>query len=135
MPGASFWCPIHFSVLFSSKYCFIELFAQAIPISFRVSNFHHFFHSSPISTTQYPFLTANFFMIHFHMFIQMICFLNLECFSELRVLQVVLPREKNIVIEILEFVKALDCYLNLSIAYRISLTIFVTVASVERSFS
>ena len=43
--------------------------------------------------------------------------------------------KKNTAIEILEFVKALDCYLNLSIAYRISLTIPVTVASVERSFS
>ena len=37
--------------------------------------------------------------------------------------------------EILHFVKAADCYLNVSIAYQILLTILVTVASAERSFS
>jgi hypothetical protein len=37
--------------------------------------------------------------------------------------------------EILQFVKATDCYPNVSIAYRILLTIPVTVASAERSFS
>jgi len=37
--------------------------------------------------------------------------------------------------EILQFVKAADCYPNVSIAYRILLTIPVTVASAERSFS
>ncbi|KAK3230503.1 hypothetical protein Dsin_002384 [Dipteronia sinensis] len=58
-----------------------------------------------------------------------------DLFSELRVLQVVLPKEKKTAIEILEFVKASDCYLNVSIAYRILLTIPVTVASAERSFS
>ena len=78
------------------------------------------------------------------------CCINLECalkhdtffdidsndlFSELRVLQVVLPKEKKTAIEILEFVKVSDCYPNVSIAYRILLTIPVTVASAERSFS
>ena len=39
-------------------------------------------------------------------------------------------------LEILELVKAADCYPNVSIAYRILLTILpVTVASTERSFS
>jgi hypothetical protein len=37
--------------------------------------------------------------------------------------------------EILHFVKDADCYPNVSIAYRILLTITVTVASAERSFS
>uniref|UniRef100_A0A8I6X0X1 HAT C-terminal dimerisation domain-containing protein n=1 Tax=Hordeum vulgare subsp. vulgare TaxID=112509 RepID=A0A8I6X0X1_HORVV len=37
--------------------------------------------------------------------------------------------------EIFEFVRAADCYPNASIAYRILLTIHVTVASAERSFS
>ena len=78
------------------------------------------------------------------------CCVNLECalkhdtfcnvdsndlFYELRVLQVVLPREKNTTIQILEFVKASDCYPNVSIAYRILLTIPITMASVEKSFS
>ena len=38
-------------------------------------------------------------------------------------------------LEILEFVMAADCYPNVSIAYRILLTVPVTVASAERSFS
>ena len=37
--------------------------------------------------------------------------------------------------EILEFVMAADCYPNVSVAYRILLTVPVTVASAERSFS
>ena len=39
------------------------------------------------------------------------------------------------VTEILELVKVVDCYPNVSIAYRILLTMPVTVASAERSFS
>lgn len=38
-------------------------------------------------------------------------------------------------IEILKFVKDADCYPNVCIAYRILLTLPVTVASAERSFS
>ena len=38
-------------------------------------------------------------------------------------------------LEILEFVIAADCYPNVSVAYRILLTLPVTVASAERSFS
>lgn len=37
--------------------------------------------------------------------------------------------------EILKFVMVADCYLNVSVAYRILLTVPVTVASAERSFS
>ena len=37
--------------------------------------------------------------------------------------------------KILEFVISADCYLNALIAYRIFLTVLVTVASTERSFS
>uniref|UniRef100_A0A8I6WJA9 HAT C-terminal dimerisation domain-containing protein n=1 Tax=Hordeum vulgare subsp. vulgare TaxID=112509 RepID=A0A8I6WJA9_HORVV len=37
--------------------------------------------------------------------------------------------------QIYEFVRAADCYPNVSIAYRILLTVPVTVASAERSFS
>ena len=38
-------------------------------------------------------------------------------------------------IEILQFIKDEDCYPNVSIAYRILLTVLVIVASAERSFS
>ena len=38
-------------------------------------------------------------------------------------------------LEILEFVIAADCYPNVSVAYQILLTVPVTVASAERSFS
>ncbi|KAG2579201.1 hypothetical protein PVAP13_6NG248203 [Panicum virgatum] len=37
--------------------------------------------------------------------------------------------------DILQFVTTIDCYPNVSIAYRILLTVLVTVASAERSFS
>jgi hypothetical protein len=37
--------------------------------------------------------------------------------------------------QIFEFVRAANCYQNISIAYRILLTVPVTVASAERSFS
>jgi hypothetical protein len=38
-------------------------------------------------------------------------------------------------IYILKFVKFADCYPNVSIAYRVLLTVFATVASAERCFS
>ena len=50
-------------------------------------------------------------------------------------LQVMLPDDLLSAPEILQFVTALDCYPNVSVAYRILLTIPVTVASAERSFS
>jgi len=37
--------------------------------------------------------------------------------------------------EIFEYVREVDCYPNISIAYRILFTVPVTVASAERSFS
>jgi hypothetical protein len=37
--------------------------------------------------------------------------------------------------EILQFVTAADCYPNVSVAYRILLTVLVTIVSAERSFS
>ncbi|CAO2821129.1 unnamed protein product [Amaranthus hypochondriacus] len=58
-----------------------------------------------------------------------------DLFSELKVLQMTLPNDLMSAFEILEFVKAADCYPNVSIAYRILLTMPVTVASAERSFS
>ncbi|CAA0831518.1 hAT family dimerisation domain [Striga hermonthica] len=58
-----------------------------------------------------------------------------DFFSELKVLRSSLPEELMSAVEILQFVKAAECYPNVSIAYRILLTIPVTVASAERSFS
>ncbi|XP_066333895.1 uncharacterized protein [Miscanthus floridulus] len=58
-----------------------------------------------------------------------------DLFSELKVLQVTLPDQLMSASEILHFVKVADCYPNASIAYRILLTIPVTAASAERSFS
>ncbi|XP_020266285.1 uncharacterized protein LOC109841754 [Asparagus officinalis] len=58
-----------------------------------------------------------------------------DMFSELRVLQKTLPDVSKTAAQILEFVKSADCYPNVLIAYRILLTLPVTVASAERSFS
>uniref|UniRef100_A0A7N0TPJ7 HAT C-terminal dimerisation domain-containing protein n=1 Tax=Kalanchoe fedtschenkoi TaxID=63787 RepID=A0A7N0TPJ7_KALFE len=56
-------------------------------------------------------------------------------YSELTVLQVTLLSDCISSLKILEFVKVVDCYPNVMIAYQILLTVLVTVASAERSFS
>ena len=53
-----------------------------------------------------------------------------DFFQELKVLQVTLPDSLMLVLEILKFVMAADCYPNILVAYRITLTVPVTVASV-----
>ncbi|WOH01515.1 hypothetical protein DCAR_0520899 [Daucus carota subsp. sativus] len=58
-----------------------------------------------------------------------------DLYSELKVLQSTLPDKLMSATEILEFVISADCYPNALIAYRIFLTVPVTVASAERSFS
>jgi len=58
-----------------------------------------------------------------------------ELYVELKFLQDFIPKENMGPIEILKFLKRHDCFPNASIAYRVLLTILVTVASVERSFS
>ncbi|CAH9100991.1 unnamed protein product [Cuscuta epithymum] len=58
-----------------------------------------------------------------------------DLFQELKMLQNVLPDDKDTVIQILDFVKIMGCYPNTTIAYRILLTVPVTVATAERSFS
>nr|XP_017228896.1 PREDICTED: zinc finger MYM-type protein 1-like [Daucus carota subsp. sativus] len=55
--------------------------------------------------------------------------------QELETLQVYVPDDLMSPIEILEFVKSLDCFPNVAIAYRILLSIPMSVASAERSFS
>ena len=59
-----------------------------------------------------------------------------DLFSELQILKEGLPKETNKAIEVLNYLKEMDgCFPNAWIAYRILLTIPVTVASAERSFS
>ena len=53
----------------------------------------------------------------------------------MKVLQMTLPNVLMSPLEIIELVKVAYCYPNVSIAYRILLTMPVTVASAERSFS
>lgn len=56
--------------------------------------------------------------------------------TELLVLKCYLPEETKRAIEVLNYLKKMDgCFPNASIAYKILLTIPVTVASAERSFS
>ncbi|XP_040372930.1 zinc finger MYM-type protein 1-like [Rosa chinensis] len=59
-----------------------------------------------------------------------------ELYSELKHLKDTLPEEAKRAIEVLNYLKEMEsCYPNAWIAYRILLTILVTVASAERSFS
>ncbi|KAK4437451.1 hypothetical protein Salat_0079000 [Sesamum alatum] len=58
-----------------------------------------------------------------------------DLYSELKILQGTLPNKFMSAIDILEFVKTLDCFPNISITCRILLTVLMTVASAERSFS
>ena len=58
-----------------------------------------------------------------------------DLYVELKFLQDFIPKENMGPFEILKFLKRHDCFPNASIAYRVLLTIPVTVASVERSFS
>ena len=60
---------------------------------------------------------------------------GLDLFSELKVLREVLREEISTPIEVLSYIKTLDSFPNVYIAYRILLTIPVTVATAERSFS
>jgi hypothetical protein len=60
---------------------------------------------------------------------------GLDLFSELKVLKEILQIEESAPIDILNYLKTLDSFSNTCIAYRILLTIPVTVASAERSFS
>jgi hypothetical protein len=54
--------------------------------------------------------------------------------SKIRVLLFTLPTKTMFVIDILKFFKYTYCYPNISIAYRVLLTMYVTVASAEFYF-
>ena len=58
-----------------------------------------------------------------------------DFFSELEMLQVTLLDDLMLVPKILQLVMSVDCYPNISVIYRILLTVHVTIASSERSFS
>ncbi|XP_048539125.1 zinc finger MYM-type protein 1-like [Triticum urartu] len=58
-----------------------------------------------------------------------------ELYVELNLLKSFIPNDNMGPVDILKFLKRLDCFPNATIAYRILLTIPVTVASAERSFS
>ena len=60
---------------------------------------------------------------------------NLDLFSKLKVLKEVLQINENSPINVLNYVKRLEFFPNACIAFRILLTILVTIASAERSFS
>ncbi|XP_052627078.1 uncharacterized protein LOC111890271 [Lactuca sativa] len=58
-----------------------------------------------------------------------------ELYMELKLLDMFLPSEITSPIDVLKYMKKVDCFPNATIAYKILLTIPVTVASAERSFS
>ncbi|CAN0915984.1 Zinc finger MYM-type protein 1 [Linum grandiflorum] len=58
-----------------------------------------------------------------------------DLFRELKLLQEFLPKDVISPLQILNFLKNIDCFPNAIIVYRILLTIPVTVATAERSFS
>lgn len=58
-----------------------------------------------------------------------------ELCVELKLLRQILSKEKMRAIDILKFLKGVDYFSNIVIAYRILFTISMTVASAERSFS
>ena len=60
---------------------------------------------------------------------------GLDLFSELKVLKEVLQINENSPINVLNYIKRLEYFSNACIAFRILLTILVTVAPAERSFS
>ena len=61
---------------------------------------------------------------------------GMSYFSELNIVRKCLPNETKRAIGVLDYLKMMDsCFPNIWIAYRILLTIPVTVASPERSFS
>jgi hypothetical protein len=58
-----------------------------------------------------------------------------DLISELSVLKLCLTETSISSIEIFEYVRKMDSYPNIFIAYRILFTVHVTVSSAERSFS
>jgi hypothetical protein len=57
-----------------------------------------------------------------------------ELHVELKFLQEFIPKEDTGPLDILKFVKQMGCFPNAQVAYRILLTILVTIASAEEAF-
>jgi hypothetical protein len=57
-----------------------------------------------------------------------------DLISELKMMRFILLDRSVSVLEIFQHVREVDCYPNISIAYRILFTVPLTVASAERSF-
>ena len=57
-----------------------------------------------------------------------------DLFSKLNILREIIGLENDKLIEILNYIKIIDYSLNAYIAYRVTLTISLPVALVERSF-
>ena len=60
---------------------------------------------------------------------------GLDLFSELKVLEEVLQINENSLINVLNYIKMLESFPNACIAFKILLTILVTIAFTKRSFS
>ena len=60
---------------------------------------------------------------------------GLDLFLELKVLKEILQINENSLIKVLNYIKRLESFPNACITFRILLTIHVTVAATERSFS
>ena len=60
---------------------------------------------------------------------------ELDLFSELKILREIIQVENDTPIDIVNYIIRLDSFPNAFIVYRIMLTIPITVASAERSFS
>jgi hypothetical protein len=58
-----------------------------------------------------------------------------DLMSELMVMKLSMPERHMSSMKIVEYITEIDCYPNISIAYRILFTVPMTVASAERSFS
>jgi len=58
-----------------------------------------------------------------------------DLFSKLNILREIIGLENDKPIDILNYIKIIDSFLNVYIAYRIMLTISLSVVSTERSFS
>ena len=60
---------------------------------------------------------------------------GLDLFTELKIVRKFIQVENDTSIDILNYIKIIDSFLNAFIVYRIMLTISVSAASMKRSFS
>jgi hypothetical protein len=97
------------------------------------NNFWYLFDVKKLTSLNYDNLKN--YGVNLESFLKHDNFSNLDLFSKLKALQEIFPKKKKKTTDILNFIKNFNCFSNASIAYRILLTIPVTVSSVKRSFS